>query len=173
MRISFDSKIYYLDKLRLHYVIVSEENLIKLRRENFDGSIYNQRVRIQINGKFSWQGGTVSLGNKCAYITLSSARMKQLAVTLGDNVHVILEPDNTEHGFDVPIEFEEVIRQDSEAKRRFDQLKPGFKRHIIYLIKNYKSSQTRIDKSIFYLENLKRSPEGNTTMRQIYGKDLP
>lgn len=173
MGISFDSKIYYLDKLRLHYVIVSEEILLKLRPDNFTGSLYNQRVRIQINGKLGWQGGTVSLGNKCAYITLSLARMKQLSVTLGDNVHVTLKPDNTEFGFDVPVELEEVLRQDSEAKRRFDQLKPGFKRHIIYLIQNYKTSQTRIDKSIFYLENLKRSPEGNTTMRQIYGKDLP
>lgn len=172
MKIEFESGVFYLDKLKLHYIIVTEEILRKCANKE-SKNIFNQRFTVRINGKIEWHAGTVALGKQQAYITLSKARMKQLNVELGDTIHVELTKDHHEHGFPIPIEFQEVLNQDTEGKRRFDLLQPGFKRHIIYLITNYKTEKTRIEKSIFYLENLKKSIEGNTTMRNIYGKDLP
>jgi hypothetical protein len=49
----------------------------------------------------------------------------------------------------------------------------GFQRNIIYMIIQYKTSEKRIEKSLFFLENLKKSIEEETTMRNILGKELP
>lgn len=172
MEVKFKSIIEYLDKLKLHHIII-EENILKKFSTSATKNIYTQRFTIRINDQLEWEAGSVALGNQRAYITVSKARLKELGIELGDTVDVCLKENLNELGFEIPIEFEEVLKQDCEAKRRFEQLKPGFKRHLVYLIKNFKTSQSRVDKSISYLENLKKSPEGNTTMRNIYGKDLP
>ena len=99
--------------------------------------------------------------------------MKQLKVHLGDEVEVELVRDHSKYGFDVPEEFEEVLRQDDEARRRFESLSMGKQRAIIYIVIQLKSSQKKIEKSLFLLENLKRAPEGEITMRHALGKDLP
>lgn len=112
------------------------------------------------------------MGNNEAYITVSSLRMKELGAHLGDDVEVELEKDRSEYGLDVPEEWTVALDQDPEAKRRFEQLSMGTRRSIIYMVIQYKSVEKRIEKSLFFLENLKRSPEGNTTMRHILGKDL-
>lgn len=49
----------------------------------------------------------------------------------------------------------------------------GKRRAIIYLVIQLKSSEKRIDKSLFFIENLKRAPIGKETMRHALGKDLP
>jgi len=91
---------------------------------------------------------------------------------LGDTVTVHLEKNRSEYGFNVPEEFEEVLKQDPLANERFNTSTKGTHRAVIYLVLQIKSSQKRIEKSIFLLENLKRSPE-KPTMRNILGKDLP
>ncbi|MFK7786457.1 MAG: hypothetical protein AB8B56_15155, partial [Crocinitomicaceae bacterium] len=64
------------------------------------------------------------------------------------------------------------LKQDPLANERFNALSKGTRRAVIYIVLQLKSSQKRIEKSIFLLENLKRSPE-KPTMRNILGKDLP
>jgi len=172
MRKTFDSKIDYLPKLKLHHVTVSDQTL-KEFAGNEAKSIYNQRFIVTINNEVTWRGGTVSLGNKTAYITFSKERMKSLGVHLGDTVQVALEPDESKYGFDVPEEFEELLRQDDQANVLFHALRMGLQRAIIYKVIQYKSSEKRLEKSLFFLENLKKSPKGKTTMRHIIGKDLP
>lgn len=156
----------------MHYITVDAE-ILKSFADEQTKSIYNQRFKVTINHEISWQAGSTSLGNGYAYITFSAARMKKIGVRLGDKVSVQLEKDDSEFGFEVPIELQEVLLQDSQAQARFNLLAKGFQRYIIYQVAQYKSSDKRIDKSIFFLENLKRSPENETTMRHILGKDLP
>lgn len=156
----------------MHHITVTDE-ILKAFASDQDKSIYNQRFIVTINGKETWRGGTVSLGDHSAYITFSGERMKALGVVEGDSVDVTLKKDTSKYGFDVPEEFTELLNQDSEARRRFDNLTMGLQRAIIYRIIQYKSSEKRIEKSIFFLENLKRSIEGETNMRHIIGKDLP
>lgn len=171
MNVQFESVVEYLEKLKLHYIPIPKNVLEELG--NNKGSIYNQRVDISVNAIIHWKGGTVALGNEKAYITFSKARMKEANVALGDKVTVQLKPDDSEFGFDVPQEWEAVLEQDPMAKERFLTLKKGLQRATIYLVLQVKSSQGRIDKSLGILENLKRSPIGQTTMRHILGKDLP
>ena len=172
MQKTFDSKIDYLPKLKLHHVTVSNKILKEFAGEEAK-SIYNQRFIITINNEITWRGETVSLGNNTAYITLSKERMKSLGAHLGDTVQITLELDKSKYGFDVPEEFEELLRQDDQANALFHALRMGLQRAIIYRVIQYKSSDKRLEKSLFFLENLKKSPKGETTMRHIIGKDLP
>lgn len=154
------------------YISVSDE-ILKQFMEPGDKLLYNQRFVVTINDAIKWQGGTVSLGNNAAYITFSKARMKTIGVEIGDQVEVFLEKNHSEYGFEVPEEFEEVLRQDAVANERFLALTKGVRRAIIYLIVQIKSSDKRIEKSISMLENLKRAPKDKVTMRHLLGKDLP
>lgn len=172
MENSFESKIEYLEKLKLHYVSVSEEILQQHQAKEDTGSVFNQRFQITINNAISWKAGSVSLGNRMAYITISQARMKQLQVDQGDTVLVHLLKDNSKYGMDVPEEFEEFLRQDDYAKERFESLSMGLQRAVIYVVAQLKSSQKRIDKSMFLMENLKKAPIGKETMRHILGKEI-
>lgn len=172
MGATFTSKIDYLDKLRMHHIIVTSDILEDLADAE-DKSIYNQRFRVTINDSVSWLGGSVSLGNESAYITFSKQRMKELGVVRGDEVTVFLEKDRSEYGLDVPEEFEEVLRQDPDGSARFNSLTKGKRRAIIYMVIQFKTSQKRIEKSLFFIENLKRAPVGEETMRHVIGKDLP
>jgi len=172
MQHSFSSKIELLEKLKLRHISISKEILEKFWTIEDKGSIFNQRFIITINDEICWQAGSVSLGNDTAYITISSDRMKKLKVDIGDAVNVTLERDFSEYGFAVPIEFEEVLKQDSIGEKRFNSLSLGKRRAAIYLVIQVKSSDKRIEKSIAIIENLKRAPIGKETMRHILGKDL-
>lgn len=171
MAAPFKSTIEYLEKLKLHYISVTEDILQQHLTEEDTGSVFNQRFQITINETVSWKAGSVSLGNKAAYITLSKARMKQLGVDLGDTVSVLLIKDTSKYGMDVPPEFEELLRQDDHAKERFESLTMGLQRAVIYIVAQLKSSEKRIDKSVFLMENLKKAPFGKETMRHILGKE--
>lgn len=169
---SFQSKIGLLKKLRTHYIEITREELEKTWTDKDKGSIFNQRFVITVNDSVSWHGGSMSLGNDLAYIAISKARMKEARAELGDTVMVSLERDHSKYGFIVPEEFEEVLRQDTEANILFNQLPMGVQRAVIYIVLQLKSSDKRIEKSIFLLENLKRAPKPKPTMRHILGKDL-
>ncbi len=173
MKISFKSRIERLDYLKLNHITVAEAQLLQFRKDSEHSSVYNQRFIITINDKVTWREGSVSLGDNKAYITISTARMKKVFAVLGDIVQVELERDDSKYGFDVPEEFEEVLNQDVEAKHQFESLTLGKQRAIIYLVIQLKSSQKRIEKSLFFMENLKRAPKGQVTMRHVLGKDLP
>jgi len=151
---------------------VQRELLEKTQTSEDKGSVFNQRFEVTINDKIKWKGGTTALGNDSAYIAFSKARMKEINVQPNDEVDVILTRDTSEYGFDVPEEFSEVLEQDNEAKSRFESLTMGKRRATIYLILQVKSSTKKIEKSLSIMENLKRAPVGNITMRHILGKDL-
>lgn len=172
MEHSYTSKIELLDKLKLRYIVIPKDILSKFWTSEDKGSMFNQRFIITLNDSISWQAGSVSLGNESAYITVSKERMKKLQLDLGDTVKVTLKRDYSEYGFEVPIEFTEVLNQDSEGEKRFNLLSMGLRRATIYRVLQIKSSKKRIEKSIVTLENLKRAPAGKETMRHILGKDL-
>jgi hypothetical protein len=164
------SEIYHLSKLKLHYLEVSSEALTQLNDHTETGK-FNQRVIIKINDSIEWQAGIVALGEGKGYITLSKARMKSLDVHLGDTLSFTLTKDTSEYGHEYPRELEEVLLQDPEAKQRFEQLSPGKQRTLIYYILQVKSSDKRIERSLLFMNNLKRSPLGKETMRMLFGKE--
>lgn len=169
---SFHSRIGLLPKLKTHYLEIDKEELKKHWSEESTGSVFNQRFIITVNDTVSWHGGSMALGNNKAYIAISKARMKEVNANLDDVVSVKLEKDHSKYGFIVPEEFEEVLRQDTDASILFNELPLGVQRAVIYIVLQLKSSDKKIEKSIFLLENLKRAPQKKPTMRHILGKDL-
>lgn len=131
----------------------------------------NQRFILTVNGILNWRGGSTALGGGKAYITISKSRMKELGVEHGDSVEVSLEKDHSEFGMEMPVEFEELLLQDEVGNQLFRGLTPGIQRAVVYLILQIKSSDKRIDKSIFFLENIKKATTKKINMRQILGKE--
>lgn len=169
-KLKLQSEIFYLTKLKMHYLEVSSAILTELNEGQENGK-FNQRVIINVNEKVEWQAGIVALGEGKGYITLSKARMKTLDVHLGDNLTFTLTKDTSEYGHEFPRELEEVLRQDPEAKHRFETLSQGKQRTIIYYILQVKSSDKRIERSLLFMNNLKRCPIGMETMRLLFGKE--
>jgi hypothetical protein len=168
----FISKIHYNPKLRQHFFVIERAILEKFHVEK-DENLFSKRFVIKVNNKVNWRGGSTVLGEGRSYISISKARMKELNVELDDEISIELEKDYSEFGMDVPVEFQEILHQDPEANARFSVLTKGIQRATIYIVNKLKTSEKRIEKSIFLLENLKKAPKNNTTMRQILGKDLP
>ena len=169
---SFQSKIGLLPKLKTHYLEIDKHLLKEFWSEGDSGSVFNQRFIITVNKTTTWHGGTMALGNNKAYIAISKTRMKEVNAQLDDIVTVELVKDYSKYGFIVPEEFEEVLRQDSDANFLFNSLPLGVQRAVIYIVIQLKTSDKRIEKSIFLLENLKRAPQPKPTMRNILGKDI-
>lgn len=168
--LSLQSEIHYHDKLKLHYLEISPGVLLFLNNGNEKGK-FNQRVIIKVDNKVEWQAGIVALGEGKGYVTISKDRMKKLDKHLGDTVSIKLEKDDSEHGHEFPIELNELLKQDPDAKFRFDGLSPGKKRAIIYHILQVKSSDKRIERSIQFMKNIKRCPVGQETMSVLFGKE--
>ncbi|WP_299114593.1 YdeI/OmpD-associated family protein [uncultured Winogradskyella sp.] len=89
-------------------------------------------------------------------IYFSRAKQKELNIFPNDYFELQLFEDRSKYGVEPCEEFEAVMLSDYEAYTIFENFTPGKKRSIIYAIGRYKSSQTRIDKSILFTNNIKR-----------------
>lgn len=162
--IKFETTIGQLDYLNMKYLEVPKEVVDELGTMKI-------RLLCTVNGTLTFQCGLMALGEGRAYISINAKRMKQLGVTLGSRVSVALEKDNSKYGMPVPEELEELLKQDTEGKRRFDKLTPAMQRYIIFYVAGVKSKQLRLDRAILLIENLKRAVEGKETFRFLLGKD--
>jgi hypothetical protein len=170
MHSEFKTTIEYLDKLKLHILLIPGEVLTQ-SNDNLEKGKFNQRFVIQLDGKVEWQGGVVALGEGNGYITVSSARMKQLDVERYDEVHVKLTKDKSEFGHEFPQALAEIFRQDIAIEKRFKDLAPGKQRTIIYYINQPKSLEKQIERAWLYMTNLMKLPEGKETMKGLFGKE--
>ena len=81
---------------------------------------------------------------------------------------VELVPDESEFGMPVPEELDELFAQDEEGFRRFCGLSPGKQRNIIHFVSSVKNSQSRIDRALKLINNLKLLPEGKEKVSEIF-----
>ena len=91
----------------------------------------------------------------------SKKHQKQLGVFPNDYFQLQCFEDTSKYGVEVPEEYEVVMQGDAEALAIFEGFTPGKQRGIIYMVKRYPHSQTRIDKSFTICENLKRGVRDN------------
>lgn len=89
-------------------------------------------------------------------IYFSNAKQKELVIFMNDYFTIQLLEDQSKYGVELSEEFEAVLLSDYEAYTLFESLTPGKQRSIIYAIQRYKNSQTRVDKALLVMENLKR-----------------
>lgn len=71
-------------------------------------------------------------------------------------VQIDFKKDHTTYQFEDVEEWNEVMNTDPEVEIIFNQLTPGNKRSILFLIQQVKSSDKRIQRSLKIAENLKK-----------------
>jgi uncharacterized protein YdeI (YjbR/CyaY-like superfamily) len=64
---------------------------------------------------------------------------------------------------------QEILKSDSEARKRFDLLTPGKQRNIIRFVASVKSPEKRAERAELLIENLKTLVVGKETMRGLLG----
>ncbi len=89
------------------------------------------------------------------HITFNKANQKSIAIFPSDYFNVELFEDTSKYGVEMPEEFEAVLQSDPIGSDIFESLTDGKKRSLIYYILKIKTSQTRIDRSILIVNNLK------------------
>ena len=89
------------------------------------------------------------------FIRFGKSNQKKLGVFPNDYFQIQLFEDISEYGVEMPEELQIVLQEDHEVQSIFRHFTPGKKRSIIYMISKYRTSQTRIDKSILLCKNLK------------------
>ena len=104
-----------------------------------------------------------ALQNRNGEYLMIFGKRKQTELGVFPNDYFLLQlfEDKTKYGVEVPEEFEAVIYSDPEAYAIFENFTVGKKRGIIYMVKGFRNSQTRIDKTLLICENLKRGVRKN------------
>lgn len=88
-------------------------------------------------------------------ITFGKRKQKELGIFPSDYFYMELFEDTSKYGVVMPKEMEAVFKSDPEASEIFENFSDGKKRSLIYYIKRFKTSQTRIDKALLISENIK------------------
>lgn len=113
------------------------------------------RVRCAINGTVHFQCAIRPKGGGGFYINVATPLRQQGKFVLGQKLHATVRKDDSEYGRDMPEELQELLAQDEDAKRLFENAKPVNQRAIIHYIASAKSIQVRIDRAIMMTDRLK------------------
>ena len=89
-------------------------------------------------------------------VTFGKRYQKELGVYPNDYFQLQLFEDNSKYGVEMPEELEAVLETDEEARSIFESFTPGKIRSVIYAISRYRNTQTRVDKSLIFADNIKR-----------------
>jgi hypothetical protein len=114
----------------------------------------NRRVICRINNHFTMQCALMPY-TEGFFILINQELVKKLNLPLHAEVYLHLEKDLSEHGHQVPESFRILLDQDSEGKKYFDQLTPGKKRSLIYLVGKVKNIESQLNKGLAILHHLK------------------
>lgn len=120
----------------------------------FHGNL--RRVTCTLNGTERFNCALFPSKNSY-FLTLSKLLRKKLGIDIGDIVLVELEKEDSRYGIPMPEEFAEVLRQDNEGERMFNELTPGRQRLMITLILMNKNVDKRITRALVGLELLKNT----------------
>lgn len=100
------------------------------------------------------------------YIMVNKQRRTELGLEVGKVVDIVLEKDESKYGMPMPEELEEVLNQDPEGSKFFEELTPGKKRGIIYQISTIKDVDKRIHTALIYIEHITKN-EGKIVQEEL------
>ncbi len=137
-------------------ILITKEQALEIKET------MGNRIIITING-MSFHRAVANSKEVGHYIMLGKNSLKKLGAWEGVEVEVEIKKDTSEYGAEMPEELDVVIGTDEEALLIFESLTPGKKRSIIHLVGSAKRSETRINRALKIVENLKmgvRDPRG-------------
>jgi hypothetical protein len=134
----------------VQYVIIEEAYIMELQAGG------NKRAICILNHIETFHCALMQKNDGYFYITIGSKICKKLKLHVGDTVSFTLAKDESEHQFEMPQEFEEVLNTDATAKEVFEQLTPGKQRSLLYLVSLPKSSDKKIERALLIAEKIKK-----------------
>jgi mannitol/fructose-specific phosphotransferase system IIA component len=126
----------------------------------------NRRVVCTLNNSLRFQCALMPKGDGTYFILVNKGNRKKLGLSLGQQVTVTLEKDESEYGLPMPEEMAEVLASDPEGDELFQALTPGKQRNLLYIAGKVKSSELRIHKALVIVEHLK-TQEGKIDFKQL------
>lgn len=145
-----------------HYLLVEKEWAAPL---GFTGN--TRRVICRMNGKLSIQCSLMPSGKGPYYISLNKETRTKLGISPGDEVDVHLTRDESQYGWPMPDELQEVLNQDSDGDRLFQQLSGGKQRTLLYFVSKAKDIDRRIEAALVIVEHLKNN-DGKIDYKKLY-----
>ncbi|MBT8181177.1 MAG: YdeI/OmpD-associated family protein [Eudoraea sp.] len=150
-------------------VALRNTHALLLPYSNIRQFIINNLKRVRVIATFEGKTiefyGALQKRNNDYYLIFGKTNQKALGVYPNDYFEIQLFEDSSEYGVDMPEELHAVLISDLEAYNIFKDFTGGKKRSIIYTIKRYRRSETRIEKSILLTNNLKK---GITDLRVLF-----
>ena len=114
----------------------------------------NRRVICKINDHFSMQCALMPYSDGF-FILINQDLVKKLGLSIHTKVLLNIEKDHSEYGHQVPESFSILLDQDPEGSQYFEQLSPGKKRSLIYLVSKVKNVDSQLNKGLAILHHLK------------------
>ncbi|MGB5821914.1 MAG: YdeI/OmpD-associated family protein [Saonia sp.] len=131
----------------------------------------NQK-RVKVQATFEERSiafhGALQKRNERYFLMFGKNNQKALGVYPNDYFQLQFFEDTSKYGVVMPEELDAVLLSDYEAYEIFESFTDGKKRGIIYMISRFKTSQTRIDKSLLLCENLKRGVRDNRELLKSF-----
>ncbi len=112
--------------------------------------------------------GAIQKRNDNYYIMFGKRYQASLGVFPNDYFQLQFFEDTSKYGVDIPEELDAVFLGDYEAFKIFETFTAGKKRGVIYAISRYANSQTRIDKSLLFYENIKSGIRDNRILLKSF-----
>ena len=78
------------------------------------------------------------------FIMINQNNVKKLGLTINEEVSLKLEKDHSEYGHEVPESFQMLLEQDEEGNHFFEQLTPGKKRNLIFIVGKVKNIDSQL-----------------------------
>jgi len=147
------------------YALLLPENIIAPFLEK---NLKRVRVKAIFEEKELSFHGAIQKRNGLHYMMFGKRYQKELGIFPNDYFQLQFFEDDSKYGVEMPEELDAVLVSDYDAFQIFDSFTDGKKRGIIYAIARYKTSQTRIDKSILLCENLKRGVRHNLDLLKSF-----
>ncbi|CAN5466668.1 hypothetical protein BH10BAC4_BH10BAC4_20680 [soil metagenome] len=151
---AFTAIIQKLQKSGFHVVNVPQKIALTFSKR--------QAVRIfcTINDSIRYACALRPTGDGGFYINVATAILKKGRLSLGQKINVNIQKDTTEYGHKMPKELKELLNQDEEGKKYWDQVPNSAQRNMIYYIAQAKSIEKRIERSLLFVNRLKNT-KGN------------
>lgn len=133
----------------MHYIMIDPKSVTSLTKND------NKRVICRLNDQIEFHCAILSRKGLGHFVFVGSSIIKKLKLKPGLKIIATFSVDDSPYQFHLPEELEEVLNTDPEAYTTFQSLTPGNQRSLMYLVKQVKSSDKKIERALKIASQLK------------------
>jgi Bacteriocin-protection, YdeI or OmpD-Associated/Domain of unknown function (DUF1905) len=127
----------------------------------------NKRAICKLNDEIEFHCAIMPKKEGGHFVNVGLSICKKLKLKEGSKISATFSVDKTDYQFEMPEELREVLNTDAKAEKLFHSLTDGNQRGLIYLVKQVKSVDKRIERALKIVEQIKN---GVTSTRLILKK---